>query len=232
MREDYYGFDNKKRKAIRGMEDYYGFNNKRMEELVEHLECYGLLHDKSIRDAFLAVDPADFVPERAKKMAYVDHALSIGEGQTISQPRVVAFMLELLQLKKGDKIMDVGAGSGWQTGLLAKIVGDKGEVNAVEVIPQLLQQAQNNLDKYDFENIKFFGQNERYGLPQLAPFNGIIAGASGEKIPQAWKDQLKIGGRIVAPVGNSVILITRESKDKFEEREYPGFIFVPLVNGD
>ncbi len=69
-------------------------------------------------------------------------------------------------------------------------------------------------------------------MPQLAPFDGIIAGASGEKIPQAWKDQLKIGGRIVAPVGNSIIFVIKKSKDKFEEHECPGFIFVPLVNGD
>jgi len=203
-----------------------------MEDLVRHLELRGLLKNKSVRDAFLAVDRADFVPERAKKMAYVDHPLSIGEGQTISQPLVVAFMLEALQPKEGDKIMDVGVGSGWQTGLLAKIVGDKGKIDAIEVIPQLLQQAQNNLSKYNFKNIKFFNQNARGGLPQLAPFDGIIAGASGEKIPQAWKDQLKIGGRIVAPVGNSVIFVMKKSKDKFEERECPGFIFVPLVDGD
>lgn len=213
-------------------EDQYGFNNKRMEELVEHLERHKLLKDKVIKKAFLAVDRADFVPEKLKSDAYIDHALSIGEGQTISQPRVVAFMLELLQPKKGDKIMDVGTGSGWQTGLLAEIVGDKGKVNAVEVIPQLLQRAQDNLDKYDFNNIEFFGQNARGGLPQSAPFDGIIAGASGEKIPQAWKDQLKVGGRIVAPVGDSVVLVVRESKDKFEEREYPGFRFVPLIKED
>ena len=109
-----------------------------MEELVEYLKRYGLLNNKSIKDAFMVVDRADFVPEKAKEIAYADHALSIGEGQTISQPRVVAFMLDLLQPKKGDKIMDVGAGSGWQTGLLAEIVGDKGKINAIEVVPQLL----------------------------------------------------------------------------------------------
>ncbi len=127
------------REAIRKIEDYYGFNNEKMEDLVKHLERHGLLKNESVRDAFLAVDRADFVPERAKKMAYVDRPLSIGEGQTISQPLVVAFMLEALRPREGDKIMDVGVGSGWQTGLLAKIVGDKGKIDAIEVIPQLLQ---------------------------------------------------------------------------------------------
>lgn len=219
------------REAIR-IEDYYGFNNEKMEDLVKHLEHHGLLKNESVRDAFLAVDRADFVPEEAKKMAYANHPLSIGEGQTISQPLVVAFMLEALRPREGDKIMDVGVGSGWQTGLLAKIVGDKGKIDAIEVIPQLLQQAQNNLSKYNFKNIKFFNQNARGGLPQSAPFDGIIAGASGEKIPQAWKDQLKIGGRIVAPVGNSIIFVMKVSQDKFEEHECSGFRFVPLIEED
>lgn len=204
-------------------------SRKLMKELVKQLEESGVLISKNIKDAFLKVDRVDFVPEDMKDQAYIDQALPIGEGQTISQPMVVAFMLELLQPKKGDKIMDVGAGSGWQTALLAEIVGDKGQIDAIEVIPQLLRQAKKNLRKYGFKNIKFFRQNARGSLPEKAPFDGIIAGASGEEVPSTWKEQLKINGRIVAPIGTSVFLYTKKTANRFVIQEYSGFIFVPLI---
>lgn len=204
-------------------------SRKLMKKLVKQLEESGVLISKNIKDAFLKVDRVDFVPEDMKDQAYIDQALPIGEGQTISQPMVVAFMLELLQPKKGDKIMDVGAGSGWQTALLAEIVGDKGQINAIEVIPQLLRQAKKNLRKYGFKNIKFFRQNARGSLPEKAPFDGIIAGASGEEVPSTWKEQLKINGRIVAPIGTSVFLYTKKTANRFVIQEYSGFIFVPLI---
>lgn len=201
-----------------------------MEELVQHLKLGGLLRDKSLEQAFLKVDRADFVPERLRHLAYSDQALPIGEGQTISQPTVVAFMLELLQAKSGDKILDVGAGSGWQTALLGQLVGSRGRVYAVEVVPQLCQQAASNLAKYRFKNIQLLCQNARSGLPKQAPFDGIIAGASGEKVPPVWKKQLKVGGRIVAPVGTSVICYTKQVGGRFTTDGYPGFLFVPLID--
>jgi len=200
-----------------------------MENLVHHLMLNGALRSQNIIDAFLKIDRKDFVPEDLKGQAHEDYPLPIGKGQTISQPTVVAFMLEILNLKAGDRVMDVGAGSGWQTALLAEIVGKEGKVYAVEVIPELCAQAQKNLAWYNFKNVKFFCQNARKGLPQASPFDGIIAGASGEEIPLAWKRQLKVGGRIVAPVGNSVFLYTKTSAKKFKEEEYRGFSFVPLV---
>lgn len=199
------------------------------EELVRQLEESEVLVSENIKDAFLKVDRADFVPENMKGYAYIDQPLPIGEEQTISQPTVVAFMLELLQPQEGDKIMDVGVGSGWQTALLAEIVGDKGQIDAVEVIPQLLQWAKKNLKKYNFENIAFFRQNAKGGLPKKAPFDGIIAGAAGKEVPPAWKEQLKVGGRIVVPIGTSVFLYTKKATDKFAIQEYSGFAFVPLV---
>jgi len=200
-----------------------------MEELVRYLKLNGLLQKPSIEKAFLKIDRADFVPERLHYLAYSDQALPIGEGQTISQPTVVAFMLELLAPKEGDKIMDVGSGSGWQTALLAEIVGEKGRVYALELLPPLCEQAQKNLAKYNFKNIEFLCQNGRGGLPESAPFDGIIAGASGERVPSAWRKQLKVGGRIVAPVGTSVFCYIKKGPGEFEEKEYPGFLFVPLV---
>ena len=201
-----------------------------MEELIQYLKSSGLLQDEEIEEAFLKVDRADFVPEHIRHLAYSDQALPIGEGQTISQPTVVAFMLEQLKPRPGDKILDVGAGSGWQTALLAEIVGRKGKVFAVELIPRLCQQIQENIAKYRFKNIKFFCQNARVGLPEHAPFDGIIAGATAEGIPPAWKEQLKVGGHIVAPVGTSVFCYLKKNGNKFTIEEYPGFLFVPLVD--
>ena len=190
----------------------------------------GLLRDKAIEQAFLKIDRADFVPKQIRRLAYLDQALPIGEKQTISQPTVVAFMLGLLHPKPGDKILDVGAGSGWQTALLAQIVGPKGMVYAVEVIPMLYERAQKNVAGYKFKNVRFFRQNARAGLSKFAPFAGIIAGAAGNDIPLIWKDQIKIGGRIVMPIGTSVVCCTKTGRDKFITKEYPGFLFVPLVD--
>lgn len=201
-----------------------------MEELVKYLELDGLLQNRNIRRAFLKIDRADFVSERMLTLAYSDRPLSIGKGQTISQPTTVAFMLELLNPKPGNRILDVGTGSGWQAALLAEIVGKAGKVFTVEIVSSLYQQAQRNLAKYKFTNINFFCQDARSGLPEHAPFDGIIAGASGEEVLSAWKKQLKIGGRIVAPVGTSVMRYTKQKNGKFEIEEYPGFLFVPLVN--
>ena len=199
------------------------------QELVEQLDKTEVFANPRIREAFLAVDRKDFVPEGLKSSAYMDMALPIGEGQTISQPWVVAFMLGLLKVKAGDKIMDVGSGSGWQTGLLAQIVGSKGKIYAIEIIPELYRQARANLLKYDFKNLELLCQDARDGLPQAAPFDGIIAGASGEAIPEAWQEQIKVGGNIVAPVGDNVVVYTKRKDGSFDVREYPGFAFVPLV---
>jgi len=207
-----------------------GYDASMMKNLVQYLKSNGLLQDENIAKAFLKIDRADFVPERVRHLAYSDQALPIGEGQTISQPTVVAFMLELLYPKLGDRILDVGAGSGWQTALLAEMVSNKGQVFAIEVVPQLYWQARKNVAEYKFKNLHFFCQNARAGLPKQAPFDGIIAGAAGENIPPAWKKQLKVGGRIVAPVGNSVFCYTKKSDNKFITKEYPGFLFVPLID--
>src|SRR4030042_4166922 len=186
------------------------FKGDDVEELVKELESslgwpFPLMRDPEIRAAFLSVDRADFVPPELAEHAYDNQPLPIGKWPTISQPAVVAFMLNLRAPKPGARMMDVGAGSGWQTAVLAKLVGESGEVDAVEVVPELCQQAQNNLGKYHFTNINFFCQNARPGLPDKAPFDGIVAGAAGRGVPPAWREQLKVGGKIVAPgVGGGI----------------------------
>jgi len=200
--------------------------------LVDDLIKKGYLKTPRIIEAFKEIKRVDFVLEELKNEAEIDAPLPIGWGQTISQPLTVAFMLELLQPEPGDKILDIGSGSGWQTALLAHIVGEKGKVYAVERIPALIEFSKRNIKKYGFGEkgiVEFICKDGSKGLKEAAPFDKIIAGAAGEKIPQAWKEQLKVGGRLVAPVLSSIFLLIKRSEKEFEQKEFPGFAFVPLI---
>ncbi len=200
--------------------------------LIDSLIKDGWLKTERIIEAFRKIQRVDFVPEDIKNLADLNEALPIGFGQTISQPLVVAFMLELLDPKPGEKILDIGSGSGWTSALLAEIVGQKGRVIAVEVIRELKKFGEENVRKYDFikeGRVRFFYGDGSKGYPGEAPFDKILASASAEKIPRAWKKQIKIGGKIVTPIGSSIWFFNRKSEQEFEEIEYPGFVFVPLV---
>ncbi|MDP2945960.1 MAG: protein-L-isoaspartate O-methyltransferase [bacterium] len=212
-----------------------------------------VLKTPRIIEAFKKIDRADFVPLDLKRDAYINEPLPIGEGQTISQPLTVAFMIELLQPKSGDKIFEIGFGSGWQTALLAEMIGESGKVFAVERIPELFRFGKKNIAKYGFIKngiVKAIGGDATLGLKRYAPFDRIIAAASADEIPDEWLRELKVGGRLVAPVKNSIWLYIKKSRQgptspklqrgergspkatakEFEKREFPGFVFVPLVS--
>lgn len=201
-----------------------------MSKLIDQLIAEEHLKTPALIDAFRKIKRADFVLEEDRETADEYNApLDIGYGQTISQPLTVAFMLELLQPKKGHKVLDIGSGSGWQTALLCQVVGESGFVHAIETILELKNFGESNAAKYNFKNVEFICGDGSLGLPDKAPFDRIIAAAAGDKIPSAWKKQLKIGGRLVAPVQNSIFLVIKKQEHEFEKREYPGFVFVPLV---
>ena len=201
--------------------------------LTEELLQDGWLKTPAIIDAFKNIHRNDFVLPEFKDDAFINTALPIGFGQTISQPLVVAFMLELLQPLAGQKILEIGYGSGWKTCLLAYIVGQKGKVFAFEIITEIFEFGATNISKYNFLKkgiVECFCEDANNGFPKQAPFDRVIAAASAkEDIPQSWRNQLKIGGRIVAPAKDSIWLLTKKSKNEWEEKEYPGFAFVPLV---
>ncbi|MBU1292165.1 protein-L-isoaspartate O-methyltransferase [Patescibacteria group bacterium] len=208
-----------------------------MSKLIDQLIEQKYLKSPRIIEAFKKIKRADFLPPKIiknKGREFVNQynaPIPIGYEQTISQPLTVAFMLELLQPQQNDKILDIGSGSGWQTTMLCQIVGPKGFVYAIERIPELKDFGQENLAKakYGFKNVEFICGDGSKGLKSQAPFDKIIVAASSEKIPQALKDQLKIGGRLVLPIKNSIWLLIKKDKNKFEEKEYPGFVFVPLI---
>jgi len=224
------------------------------EFLIQSLIDEGYLKTPRIIEAFRAIDRADFVLLEYAGEAYGNYPLPIGHNQTISQPLTVAFLLELLDPRPGEKILDVGSGSGWTTALLASIVGEKGRVFAIERIPELCEFGKRNLAKYFGEDrAKIICGDATEGFLKQAPFDPapfaddfvhgakrqsvkgagfdkILAGAAAfGEIPEVWKEQLKIGGRIVAPVGGSIKLYIKKSEGKWEEKEFPGFSFVPLV---
>lgn len=197
--------------------------------LIDSLIQEGWLKTPKIIEAFKRIKREDFMPADIKNLAELNEALPIGYGQTISQPLVVAFMLEQLQPEPGDKILDVGSGSGWTSALLGEIVGPKGKVIAIETIPELKEFGEKKAAKYKLP-VQFISADGSNGYEKEAPFDKILCSASVQKeVPLAWKEQLKIGGRIVTPVGSSVWLLIKRSDTEFEETEYPGFAFVPLI---
>ena len=203
--------------------------------LIDSLIEQGWLKTPRIIHAFRKIKRVDFLPEDMKDLAELNEALSIDYGQTISQPLVVAFMLELLEPKPGDKILDIGAGSGWTSALLSEIVKDKGKVIAIEIIPELIEFGRKNIAKYNFVEkgiAEFIWADGSKGYEKEALFDKILCSAEAKEVPQAWKDQLKTGGRIVTPIGSSIWLFIKKSPQQFEEKEYPGFVFVPLINKD
>ncbi len=204
-----------------------------MSKLVNSLIEEGYLKTDVIIEAFDAVSRIEFLPKELELESEANVALPIGYGQTISQPMVVAFMLELLDPKEGHNILDVGSGSGWTTALLSHIVGKKGKVVALERIKELVEFGKNNVDKHGFvkEGIAEFYQGDgSKGFSDKAPYDRILVSASiAEEVPKELKDQLKLGGKIVIPVRNSIVYLEKENEDDFYREEFPGFTFVPLV---
>ena len=201
------------------------------KKLVADLVDASRLKTPNIIKAFLKVDRTHFILEENRAYAYSDHPLTIGYGQTISQPTTVAIMLEYLMPKEGDGILDIGAGSGWTTALLASIVGASGTVAGLELIPDLVQFGQNNLKKsgISLNNVAISQAGSELGLPGQF-FDKILVSASAKYFPNELLDQLKIGGRIVVPVDMGLHIVTKASQHSYEKDIDSGYVFVPLIH--
>lgn len=186
----------------------------------------------AVAAAFDAVPRRDFLPAGSRDRASYDGPIAIGHGQTNSQPRTVADMLRLLDVQPGQRVLDVGAGSGWTTALLGHLVGPGGLVVGVEVIPQLAAWGEQNVRRtsYDWASVRRPRQGV-LGAPGLAPYDRILVSAEALRIPPALLEQLADPGRLVLPVAGRMVLVVRSGgADRVIERG--AYRFVPLVEGD
>lgn len=197
--------------------------------LIDYWESSGIIKDKKVIEAFKTIPREEFIPEELVKEAYGDYPLSIGKGQTISQPTTVMLMTEALELKDGDKVLEVGAGSGYQAAIIAKIIGNKGKVIATEIIKNLAKFAKNNTK--GIKNIEIVNIDGSKGYEKEEPYDAIIITAASPQIPKPLIEELKDRGRLVAPVGplfgQNMIKITKKGK-KIIEENLGSFMFVPL----
>jgi protein-L-isoaspartate(D-aspartate) O-methyltransferase len=155
--------------------------------------------DKRVLEAMRLVPRHNFVPENLRRFSYEDSPISIGHGQTISQPFIVAFMTELLKPEPDYKILDIGTGSGYQAAILAEIVK---EVYTIEIVPELKYEADDVFKELGYTNVVSRVSDGYYGWPEAAPFSGILVAAAPERVPEPLLEQLAEGGRLVIPVGN------------------------------
>lgn len=201
---------------------------KNQKQLTDYLIQSNRLKKSHLINAFYKIDRIDFINPAYKENAYNDEALPIGHGQTISQPTVVAFMLELLDPKKSEKILDIGCGSGWTTALIAECVKPTGTVTGIEIIPELVEFGKNNLAKYNFKNSEIIqAGKEALGLPDEPAFDKILVSAAAKTLPEELISQFT--KRLVIPIENSIWLVEKGLLGKLKKTEYFGFSFVPLV---
>ena len=186
------------------------------------------MSDDRIRAAMTAVDRRGFLPRRSHRHAGVDAPLSIGHGQTNSQPYTVAAMLELLCAHSPHRVLDVGAGSGWTAALLAHLVAPEGSVHAVEIVPALVRFGQDNLDAAGVAVTVEQATGGVFGLPDHAPFDRILVSAEATELPADLVDQLAPGGVIVIPVDGTMLRVVRHS-DHVEVTRHGRYRFVPLL---
>ena len=187
------------------------------------------ISDKFVLDAIRKVPRHLFMPANLEAAAYDDNALPIGEGQTISQPYMVAIMTEKLGVKKGDKILEIGTGSGYQAAVIAEIAK---KVYTIEYLPELAEKAKKKFDELGYNNIEVVTGDGTLGLPAQSPFDGIIVTAGAPSIPKSLTDQLAEGGKLVIPVGErfmQVLTIVTRLNGKLNIEESITCVFVPLV---
>jgi len=202
--------------------------NRNQEELVEILRSKGIT-SQEVLSAFLKVDRIRFVPEIMKHHAYKDTALPIGYDQTISQPYTVAFMSSQLNVKSGDKVLEIGTGSGFQAAILASM-GVR--VFSIERNSNIYNRTLKLIDSLGLR-IATRCSDGTIGWLEYAPYDGIIVTAGGPSIPEALKKQLAVGGRLVIPVGSKgtqvLEVVTKVSDNDFKIVDHPNFLFVPLI---
>jgi protein-L-isoaspartate(D-aspartate) O-methyltransferase len=210
-------------------QEFHDLFERQRYEMVEDQIYRRDVSDELVLKAMRKVPRHEFVPPNLMDYAYSDHPLPIGEEQTISQPYIVAFMTECLQLKGGEKVLEIGTGSAYQAAILAEITA---EVYTIEIIPTLTEQAEQRVKRLGYKNIRVRCADGYQGWPDQAPFDGIIVTAAPPRIPQPLVEQLKPGGKMIIPVGDSfqeLILVEKTEDGKISKRSVLPVRFVPMT---
>ncbi|UCF50785.1 MAG: protein-L-isoaspartate O-methyltransferase [Thermoplasmatales archaeon] len=199
--------------------------------LVRQLILEKRIKTKEVEKAFLVVERENFVPDRAKHYAYIDTPLEIGHGQTISAPHMVAIMVEGLDIKKGQKILEIGAGSGYHAAIVSKLVGNKGHVYTIERYSSLVENARKNLEKSGIKNVTIEIGDGSEGLKKYAPYDRIYVTCAAPDVPQPLIEQLKNNGKLMIPVGRMIsqLELFEKINNKINRKNLGGCAFVPLV---
>jgi len=186
------------------------------------------VRDPAVLAAMAKVPRHLFVPEGLRRRAYADEPLPIGEGQTISQPYIVAYMTEALALRGGEEVLEVGTGSGYQTAVLAEIAGT---VFTVEIVEKLALRARAALDALGYSNVRYRVGDGSAGWAEEAPFDAIMVTAAAARMPEKLEDQLAVGGRMIVPVGtdSQELVLVRRGKTGIKRDSLLAVRFVPLV---
>jgi len=187
------------------------------------------LTDSRILEAFQTVPRHLFVPEGQRQFSYSDGPLSIGSGQTISQPYIVAYMTQALELNEDDRVLEIGTGSGYQAAILAELVG---EVHTIERHPGLAEKAEKLLRELGYENIHIHLGDGTQGLLEFAPYQAVIVTAAAPAVPQPLLDQLADGGSLIMPVGGrsgQILKRWEKNGERFKEEALSPVAFVPLI---
>ena len=204
------------------------FQARREAMVAGQIESGGVKDPRVLR-AMREVPRHEFVPEKYIEDAYSDHPLPIGLGQTISQPYIVAYMSQALELKPGDKVLEIGTGSGYQAAVLARLAG---KVFSVEIVCDLERGARKVLDRLGYSSVRTRCADGYKGWPEEAPFDAIMVTAAPEQVPQPLLDQLKPGGRLVMPVGTHFtqeLILIRKTEKGLKKESLLSVIFVPMT---
>jgi protein-L-isoaspartate(D-aspartate) O-methyltransferase len=207
---------------------------EKRENLANHLIHWGYLKKPEIIAAFKKVPREEFIPAKIREYAYSDQPLHIGHSQTISAPSMIAIMMESLSLRRGMKVLEIGAGSGYNAAITAEIVGHEGMVVTIERVEELAKFAKNNLKKAGYGWVEVVVGDGTLGYSEKAPWDGILVTACAPELPEPLLQQLKIGGKLGAPVGQHYMYQTwtvaeKLGDDKTKITEHGGCSFVPLV---
>lgn len=211
------------------LEDYNRRNSEREAMVKEQLIFRGIWNE-AVQNSMLAVPRHLFVPEALREYAYCDGPLSIGEGQTISQPYIVAYMIEALNPSKNDIVLEIGTGSGYAAAVLSRLVA---MVYTIERLPSHAKRAETLLKKLNYKNIEVIVGDGTRGLPDKAPFDGILVSAGAPMIPNSLLAQLKTEGRLIIPQGTKnaqeLQLISKDAHGEIRKRSLGAVHFVPLI---